>query len=180
MEIKLNVGDKLNIPENCVATIKNNLITIEREPIVFKDGDILCSDDASITVIFKEYDNKTNTFISYYNDSDNDLSNTDWSISHFRPATEIVKQTFFKNLKNKGLYWNTKTKTMETIRKRAKKNDLYLCIGFSGSIYRCTEHNDGSDNANFASGNYYLPSQREQAEKDAQAIKEIFKRKREE
>lgn len=47
MEVKLKVGDSLNIPEGCKAVIKNNVVVFEKEEKEevqeFKDGDVLTS-----------------------------------------------------------------------------------------------------------------------------------------
>lgn len=52
MEIKLNAGDRINIPENCKATIEDNQIIIEEQKEDFKDGDVLHSKVTSLVVIF--------------------------------------------------------------------------------------------------------------------------------
>lgn len=39
MEIKLNTGDKITIPEDCEATIEGNQIIIKKQE-GFKDGDL--------------------------------------------------------------------------------------------------------------------------------------------
>lgn len=177
MEIKLNAGDKINIPENCKATIENDLIIIEEKKEEFKDGDILHSKHNRRVVIFSNYrrDNKR-LFDSYFN-STND-PNTDWFISQFRNATEEEKQKFFDDLKAKGLKWNAETKQMKKIRERAKKGGHYLGIdAFSGKVLDFWEAGDSFDDEMFNSGNYYLPSEREQAEEDAKAIKAIFEKR---
>lgn len=119
MKIKLNAGDKIQVPENCTATIEDDLIIIEEQE-EFKDGDILHSKLTASVVIFKNYgDNSMDSFrIHYSNRNGGDLS---WVTSSFRHATEEEKQAFFDDLKAKGLRWNAKTKEMERIRKRAKK-----------------------------------------------------------
>lgn len=70
MEIKLNTGDKITIPEDCEATIEGNQIIIKKQE-GFKDGDILISKDSKYSkyfVIFKSYDKTTKfAFNSYFN-----------------------------------------------------------------------------------------------------------------
>lgn len=39
MELKLNSGDTITIPDGCKAVIKDKIITIEKEAQEFKDGD---------------------------------------------------------------------------------------------------------------------------------------------
>ena len=56
MELTLNIGDNINIPENCKVVVKDNTLTIKEKHEIFKDGDILVvKDNPSFVVIFKEY-----------------------------------------------------------------------------------------------------------------------------
>ena len=175
MEIKLNAGDRINIPENCKVTIKDNQIIIE-EKKEFKEGDILHSRNHRRVVIFSNYsrDDK-HVFNSYFN-STND-PNSAWFTDYFRHATEEEKQTFFDELKAKGLRWNAETKQMEKIRKRAEKGEKYLFITGRGEIVEYTEDNDSDDDASYDLGNYYLLSARAQAEEDAKAVRAIYEKR---
>ena len=176
MEIKLNVGDKINIPTGCKAVIKDGVITFEKEQEEFKDGDILHSKLTASVVIFKNYgDNSMDSFrIHYSNRNGGDLS---WVTSSFRPATEEEKQAFFDGLKAKGLRWNAETKTMERIRKRAKWSEEYFYIHNSCEVYKTTEAGLPFDDENYNIGNYYLPEERAQAEEDAKVVKAIFEKR---
>jgi len=181
MEIKLNAGDKIQIPTGCKATIEDNLIVIEEQKEEkkeeFKDGDILRSTISNRTIIFKSYKKDSKIICNiHYNNCDivNDLG---WDISHYYLATEEEKQAFFDELKTKGLRWNAETKTMEKIRKRAKEGETYLFIDHFGDILKFTENNDGTDSNLYNCGNYYLPEEREQAKEDAKAIKAIFEKR---
>lgn len=180
MEIKLNAGDKIQVPANCKAIIENNQIIIEEQKEEqkeeFKDGDILCSAKTGAIVIFKSYQNNLkDCFCSHYNNWND--SNRFWNPLSFRHATEEEKQAFFDDLKAKGLRWNEETKQMEKIRKRAEKGEKYLFITGRGDIVEYTEDNDFDDNENYALGNYSLLSEREQAEEDAKAVKAIFEKR---
>ena len=175
MEIKLNAGDKINIPTGCKATIDNNQIIIEEQK-EFKDGDILHSRSHRRVVIFSNYsrDDK-HVFNSYFNNTND--PNSAWFTDSFRPATEKEKQAFFDELKAKGLRWNAETKTMEKIRERAKIGEKYLTINEFGVVKELREEQCTFDNKKFNSGNYYLLSKREQAEEDAKAIRAIFEKR---
>ena len=180
MEIKLNAGDKIQVPANCKAIIENNKIIIEEQKEYkkeeFKDWDILCSAKTGAIVIFKSYQNNLkDCFCSHYNNWND--SNRFWNPLSFRHATEEEKQAFFDDLKAKGLRWNAETKQMEKIRKRAEKGEKYLFITGRGEIVEYTEDNDFDDNENYALGNYSLLSEREQAEEDAKAVKAIFEKR---
>lgn len=55
MELTLNIGDNINIPENCEVVIENNTLTVKEKQSIFKDGDILVvKDNPSFIVIFKK------------------------------------------------------------------------------------------------------------------------------
>lgn len=176
MEIKLNAGDKINIPTGCKATIEDNLIIIEKKQDDFKDGDILHSKITDIVVIFSHYTRDDKHIFGSYLDSIND-PNTGWFTEKFRIATEEEKQAFFDELKAKGLRWDAETKTMEKIRLRVKIREPYLIVNRLGEIRSMPEEHTTFDDMNFDSGNYYLPSEREQAEEDAKAIKAIYEKR---
>ena len=175
MEFKLNAGGKITIPTGYKTTI-------EEKQEDFKEGDILHANIADLIVIFKCYqENDKEHFDSYCNNIKSscnfDLVNSDWASSNFRHATEEEKQTFLDELKAKGVRWNADTKTMERIRRRAKKGEDYLMVGARGGLLEFTENNDDFDNKVFNSGNYYLLEELEQAEEDAKAIKAIFEKR---
>lgn len=174
MEIKLNAGDKIQIPVNCKATIEDNLIIIEEQK-EFKDGEILSSIDSIIILVFKGYHKNINVFCSYCNNSG--WGNEGWNTSNFRHATEEEKQRLFDKLKEEGLRWNAETKTMEKIRKRAELDEDYLYIDRGGKVIQEMEGATVFDDKNYNSGNYYLLSEREQAEEDAKAVRAIFEKR---
>ena len=176
MEIKLNAGDKIQVPANCKATIEGDLIIIEERKEEFKEGDILHSNITGRVVIFKSYEDEScRVFCTYYNSAN--TSNNGWTADCFYHATEEEKQAFFDDLKAKGLRWNAEKKTMEKIRERAKIGEFYLYIGRDGEVFEEREGGIAFDDKNYKSGNYYLLSEREQAEEDAKAIKAIFEKR---
>lgn len=180
MEIRLNAGDKIQIPTGCKATIKDNQIIIEEkkeeQKEEFKEGDILIARDTGLIVVFKNYQNADKTvFCSYYN-NDNRL-NLNWITHYFLPATEEEKQAFFDDLKAKSLKWNAETKQMEKIRKRVSYEDTYLHINQFLEVVETKECLTPHDDYSYNSGNYYLLEEREQAEEDAKAVKAIFEKR---
>lgn len=186
MEIKLNVGDKIQVPTGCKATIEDNQIIIEEKQEEFKDGDILSVatlGDKTMPFIYKGVDErgfyKFYAGINYY-DAICICSNDDarWGGCDItRHATEEEKQRLFDALKAKGLRWNAETKTMEKIRKRAKWGETYYYISSNCKVYKTTEAGLPFEDENYNIGNYYLPEEREQAEEDAKAIKAIFEKR---
>ena len=175
MEIKLNAGDRINIPTGRKATIEDNQIIIEEKQGEFKEGDILHSIYDGIMIIFKAF-GKNGEMSSHY-DNDRLKISEWWLIASFRHATEEERQAFFDELKAKGLRWNAETKQMERIRERAKKGEKYLFITGRGEIVEYTEYNDFNDDASYDLGNYYLLSARAQAEEDAKAVKAIYEKR---
>lgn len=183
MELTLNIGDNITIPANSEVVVNNNILTIKE--MDFKDGDILHSKyNTSQIVIFSnhiEKDKGKGLFNSYLNsdiyfnsvDDSNNVHNT----ANFRHATEEEKQAFFDDLKAKGLRWNAETKEMERIRVRVKYGDLYLNVSTSCEVIEARECCDSVDNKRWEVGNYYLLSEREQAEEDVKALKAIFKKR---
>lgn len=153
MEIKLNAGDKINIPENCKAIIEDDLIIIEEKQEEKKDGDC-----------------------SYYNSEDR--LPLKWIVWYFCHATEEEKQALFDDLKANGLKWNDETKEMERIRERAEKYACFLHINGFGEVIRTRDWGEGSIDDNLYNlGNYYLPEELEQAEEDAKAVRAIFEKR---
>ena len=152
-------------------------VNIAQKEQEFKDGDILHSKPTNMIIIFKSYKTELKgAFCSYYN-SDN-RTNSGWLTHSFRHATEKEKQAFFDDLREKGLHWNAETKTMEKVRKRAKDGEKYLYINEAGIIHDYIEDYDIFDNKAYNIGNYYLISEREEAEEDAKAIRAIFEKRK--
>lgn len=178
MKIELNIGDTFIIPTGCKATIKDNKIVIEKEQEEFKDGDILHSINTSRILIFKKYNRDSKHVFSCYFSNTNEPISDDWFTAKFRHATKEEKRAFFDNLKEKGLRWNSETKTIEKVRKRAKVGGSYLFIN-SLSEVTCADddYNDYGDNTHWGLGNYYLPNEKEQAKEDAKAIRAIFEKR---
>ena len=184
MEIKLSAGDAIQVPAGCKATIKENTIIIEEQK-EFKEGDLLLviyKNDKKCPFIYKGIDDKGYyKFHAGINYCGNVLLPTDkearWGNRVTRYATEEEKRAFFDKLKAKGLRWNAETKTMERIGIRAGKREKYLIANRLGSVIELTEEHSTYDDMNYNSGNYYLPSERAQAEEDAKAIKAIFEKR---
>ena len=175
MEIKLNAGDKIQIPTGCKATIEDNQIIIEEQK-EFKDGDILHSKHTRRVLIFSNYtrDDK-GVFDSYFNNT-NDPNST-WHTKKFRLATEEEKQAFFDELKAKGLRWNAETKQMEKIRQRVEKGREYLIVNRLGDVVKLVDEHSTFDDMNYNSGNYFLPEEIEEAELAAKFIRAIFEKR---
>lgn len=175
MEIKLSAGDKIQVPANCKATIKDNQIIIEEKQEEFKDGDILKCIEGDNMVVFKNRYKHTSAFRIYF--SLIGVSRRICLYCKFRHATEEEKQAFFDDLKAKGLRWNAETKELEKIRRRANLDEYYLFVSPSGEIFKAIEIGSPFDDKNYNLGNYYLLEAREEAEEDAKAVKAIYEKR---
>lgn len=172
MEIKLKAGDTFIIPDNCEIFVENNILTVKEK--MFEDGDILIARDINLIVIFKGYKVPDNNVIfhSYYNNDNR--PNVNWISQYFSHATEEEKQKFFFELKRKGLRWNAETKTMEIIKKRVSYGAKYLYINNFLEIVETEDFATEFDDKNYNLGNYYLLSERKEAEKIAKTIRTNF------
>jgi hypothetical protein len=182
MEIKLNVGDRINIPENCQARIEDNIIIIEEKKEEFKDGDILTHTDYKnypCPFIYKGTDERGYHLFYVGIDYTNEIflpgeEYDTWGNDKLRHATEEEKQLLFDKMKEQGLRWNAETKSMEEIRSRVNYRYLYLNVNSTGEVVETHELCSNVDNKRWELGNYYLPEEREQAEEDAAKVRAIF------
>ena len=180
MEIKLKAGYKINIPENCKATIEDDLIIIKDKRDKFKNGDILSldvsGDFANTIVIFKEYeDDEFKSFSSHCNNETK--YNSGWSACRFDYATEEEKQALLRKLREQGLWCNSETKKLEKFRRRAKKGEKYLSITSTGYIKESVEDYCDWNDEEFDSGNYFLLDERDKAEETAKIIRETYNKR---
>lgn len=162
MEIKLQCGDTINIPEGCKAIVKDGCVVIEREQ-KFKDGDILVGVEKSHrrnAFIFKSTDEIGRH--SYYVglDACSQLSicgNSDyrWCGGELSYATEEEKQLLFDTMKEQGLKWNAEEKKVEKIRWRAKKGEEYHTINSFMESTQLIESGDNCDNGLWNALNYF-------------------------
>ncbi len=177
MEIKLQCGDTINIPEGCKAIVKDGCVVFEKGQ-EFKDGDVLCSTLNDIILIFKEtYNHARSYFNSHYNNKGS--GNEHWNIEFFRHATEEEKQLLFDKMKEQGLKWNAEEKKVERIRWRAKSGKCYF--SFSGTNFNSdcyTECFAKVDTDFYNCGNYFHT--KEQAEEAARRVKEVLRKFHEE
>lgn len=182
MEIILNCGDKINIPDGCTAEIKDGVITIEKEREKFKNGDILayvgCTDKTS-TFIYKGEDQngsyKYYVGITIYNKLSISDDRVDrWGRKEVRLATEEEKQFLFKKMAEQGLRWNAEEKKLEIIRRRVENGNTYYVLGWNMRAYELIEDKRVCDGGAFEIGNYFHT--KEQAEKAAELVKATLRK----
>lgn len=181
MEIKLQCGDTIAIPDGCKAIVKDGSVVIEKEVQEFKDGDILAYVDDTeypCPFIYKNTDKKG--FHSYYVGLDigNRLSICDkpsyhWGSGTLRYATEEEKQELFDKMKEQGLKWNAEEKRVENIRWRAEEGEEYFSIDTAMRVRNFFEDFKEYDDFFYDAFNYFKT--KEQAEEAAKRIKEVLR-----
>lgn len=179
MEITFKDGDRIRIPEGCVAQIDGNEVVIEKKEQEFKDGDILASTKRAIVktiLIFKGKEPRKNSFGSHFNSSG--LNEEGWAYSLFRYATDEEKHFLFDKMAEKGLRWNAEEKRVEKIRWRAENGEKYYVVNNFGHVVADKESGFDIDRLRWAFGNYFHTH--EQAEKAAVAVRETLKKFHEE
>lgn len=177
MEIKLQCGDTIAIPDGCKAIVKDGEVVIEKEVQDFENGDVLCSVYNGTILIFKEMcEDGSNRFYSHYNTDRS--SNKGWNKVAFRHATEEEKRLLFKKMKEQGLKWNAEEKRVEKIRWRAKKGREYYSIDTDIEVCKFFDDNEVYDNTLYDALNYFRT--KEQAKEAAKRVKETLRNYHEE
>ena len=183
MEIKLQCGDTIAIPDGCKATIKDGSVVIEKEEQKeqeFKDGDVLAYKNSS-----------SNTFPFIYKDTDEDgfyifyvgvdcseniqlLDDADdrWGNAPLRHATEEEKQLLFDKMKEQDLRWNAEEKRVEKLRWRADVGVKYYFVDSLLDVLYIKECWSSLCNKHYSARNYFRTE--EQAEEAAKRIKEVL------
>ena len=194
MEIKLQCGDTIAIPDGCKAIVKDGNVIFEKEEQEFKDGDVLTSRfDNKIVFIFKEdelkqKDNKNGYYVCLTDDYVIDVSTKD-SLSFcgykedVRFATEEEKAEFFAKMKEQGLKWNAEEKRVEKVRWRAKEGEEYSYVNSNMEVSSSRRPKDGEYKCDYEGNSYhsynYFRTQEQTAEA-AQRVKETLRKYHEE
>ena len=146
MELKLNSGDTITIPDGCRAVIKDKIITVEKEIQEFKDGDFLYYHEKEwgfgvciLKYLTKEWPNE----IFYYAATsgsgkimiDNYLS-SDWD--ELRLATEEEKKWLLDKLHAEGKDWDAENKKIVEYRWKPKDGEDYYVINTLFKVLRFT------------------------------------------
>lgn len=187
MEVILNCGDKINVPEGCKAEIKDGVITIEREVKEFKDGDILTSNTMDCVIIYRNRGRRMHPEAAYYHCyasrerlrvADDDSDSFCGNVNSFHLATEKEKQFLFDKLAEQSLRWNAEEKKVEKIRWRAVKEGFYYFLTTSLNVAKAEEDCKEVASHRYAACNYFRTE--EQAEKAAELVKDTLKKFHEE
>ena len=198
MEIELQCGDSITIPEGCRAQINGNEVVIEKEKKEevqeFKDGDVLTSlFDNKVVFIFKEDESKQkynkndyyvcHIYVSYSAGYVIEVPTKD-SLSFcghkddVRLATNEEKQLLFDKMKEQGLKWNAEEKRVEKIRWRAKEGENYYFFDANLLVRSIDDTYSTFDNELWDAFNHFRKE--EQAKEAAKRVKETLRKCHEE
>ena len=163
MEIILNCGDKINIPDGCKAEIKDGVITIEKEITEvgkFKEGDFFATLKGENVGIVKNQrtDGNVEEVYSHWDDFQIQNPNIPIRCTDIRLTTEKEKQRAIDEMKAKGLWWNAKEKEIEKIRWRAEKGEIYFTINLYTDFkinFNVEKYSPYTDHLNYEYGNYF-------------------------
>lgn len=184
METKKHI---INLPKNKVAEnisvkTENGQIIVNydlKEEFNPKDGDFLVSSLGSI-FIYNSYNVDSNICASYCGTYPSDIlrytfSNNWANKEGCRYATEFEKQAFLERLKDAGYTWNAEKMCLEKYVWRPKIDEKYYWIGPNMKVYSLTYSNSAFDNNMISINNDFQT--KEQAEKKAEELREVLKKK---
>ena len=182
MELKLNSGDVITIPDGCRAVIKDKIITVEKEVKEFKDGDFCASNNYGENWIYIYKSNRTyySSFchaiivvgtkrIEYNNWCDTLEGKT-------RLATEEEKQFLLDALHADGKDWDADKKQIVDYRCKPKIGDTYYYIDCFLDVIDDIWSDDRMDALVYTSGNCFKT--KEEAQKYADKFSEILKERK--
>ncbi len=181
MELKLNSGDVITIPDGCRAVIKDKIITFEKEVHEFKDGDFVSLSNlgGKFLIIYKS---KRGFSDAYYHAATYNgycenyvVSYNDWCVyDDARIATEEEKQLLLDALHADGKDWDDVNKRIVEYRWQPKDGEDYYVINTLFKVLRFTWQSYSFDFDLLKSGNCFKT--KEEAEAKAKEILEILKK----
>ena len=180
MELKLNSGDTITIPDGCRAVIKDKIITFEKEVQEFEDGDFVYSINnvCEFTMIYKS--KKECSYANYHasiymGQRENLVSYNDWCVCYdARLATEEEKQFLLDALHADGKDLDDVNKRIVEYRWQPKDGEGYYVINTLFKVLRFTWQSYSFDFDLLKSGNCFKT--KEEAEAKAKEILEILKK----
>ena len=182
MELKLNSGDTITIPDDCKAVIKDKIITVEKEVKEFEDGDFVYSinDVCEFVMIYKS--KKECSYANYHasiyiGQLENYVAYNDWCVCYdARIATEEEKQFLLDALHTNGKDWDADKKQIVDYRCKPKVGDTYYYIDCFLDIIDDIWSGDRMDDLVYTSGNCFKT--KDEAKKYADKFSEILKERK--
>ena len=181
MELKLNSGDSITIPDDCKAVIKDKIITVEKEVQEFEDGDFVSLSNlgGKFLIIYKSKRGFSDAYyhaVTYNGYCENYVvSYNDWCVyDDDRIATEEEKQFLLDALHADGKDWDAENKRIIEYKWKPKDGEDYYVINTLFKVLRFTWQSYSFDFDLLKSGNCFKT--KEEAEAKAKEILEILKK----
>ena len=181
MELKLNSGDVITIPDDCKAVIKDKIITFEKEVQEFEDGDFVSLSNlgGKFLIIYKSKRGFSDAYyhaVTYNGYCENYVvSYNDWCVyDDARIATEEEKQLLLDALHAEGKDWDAVNKRIVEYMWQPKDGEGYYVINTLLKVLRFTWQSYSFDFDLLKSGNCFKT--KEEAEAKAKEILEILKK----
>lgn len=179
MELKLNSGDTITIPDGCKAVVKDKIITIEKELQEFKDGDFCTIRTSHGSWIFI-YKSKKDYGIAYHCSILDDgfrrplcydiLVDTK---NETRYSTEEEKQFLLDAMHEYGKDWDADKKQIVDYKWKPKIGDNYYYIDLFLDVVDDIWSDDRMDDLVYTSGNCFKT--KDEAQRYADKFSEILK-----
>ena len=180
MELKLNSGDTITIPDDCKAVVKDKIITVEKEVQEFKDGDFVSLNNlgSRCLIIHKSKQGLSgayyhvaayNVYHEYYVVTYNDWCTCDEA----RIATEEEKQLLLDALHAEGKDWDADKKQIVDYKWKPKIGDAYYYINCFLKVVDDIWSDDRTNVLFYTSGNCFKT--KEEAQMYADKFTEILK-----
>lgn len=184
MELKLNAGDVITIPDGCRAVVKDKIIAIEKEVQEFKDGDFVSFNEFGwrCLMIYKSTEEASNA--NYYHAAmynrhcKNSVVCYDyWSFCYdSRIATEEEKQLLLDALHADGKDWDADKREIVDYKWKPKVGDTYYYIDCFFNVVDDHWSDGRLDNSAYNNGNCFKTE--EEAQKYADKFSEILKERK--
>ena len=182
MELRLNSGDVITIPDDCKAVIKDKIITVEKEVKEFKDGDFVSLNNlgAKILIIYnsKKEGYNANCHASVCIDRyKNYVSYNDCCVGYdARIATEEEKQLLLDAIHADGKDWDADKKQIVDYKWKPKEDEAYYYIDSFLDVCSSYWGVDSTDNLAYSRGNCFKTE--EEAQKYADKFSKILKERK--
>ncbi len=173
MELKLNSGDVITIPDDCKAVIKDKIITFEKEVHEFEDGDFVSLSNlgGKFLIIYKSKRGFSDAYyhaVTYNGYCENYVvSYNDWcACDEARIATEEEKQCLLDALHADGKDWDAENKRIIEYKWKPKDGEDYYVINTLFKVLRFTWQSYSFDFDLLKSGNCFKTEEEAQAKAD--------------
>lgn len=152
MEVKLESGDTITIPDGCRAVIKDKIITVEKEVQEFEDGDFVSLNNigGKLLIIYNSKQGFSDvcfhaaTYNGYY--EKRVVYYDDWCVCYdARLATEEEKQFLLDAIHADGKDWDAVNKRIVEYKWRPKHGEPYYMINTLFNVLKCTWSSSGFD-----------------------------------